>query len=233
MVFSGYEECLRRGIKLSYAPIETLVDVNQANQDSWKSFLGIFDYRLGQLHAKNSMCLVGRNNEGEIVYTRAARLFELGGDNEVPNFYQLIQQMLHIYGDASERHDAEESWQVSGGAIDVMKSIDGRVVFSGGVWCHPHYRKQGFTAVASAVGRACAHSAWDNDYTVTFMARSVIDGGHAQRTGYENIAWTVEARNASIGNMDIAFLWINKKDTLEQISNILNHIASGRQPERN
>ena len=70
----------------------------------------------------------------------------------------------------------------------------------------------------ASIGRACSHAAWDNDYTVTFMAKSVVEGGHARKTGYDNVSWTVHARNASIGNLDIAFMWVDRAETMRQIS---------------
>lgn len=225
-VLRAYAECQRRGVWLSFAPIECLVDINRQNQASWSPLLSVFDHRFGQLNNDNSFCIVGRNEDNEIIYTRAARLYDIGPGGTASNFAQLTEQMLHLYGQPCDAPNNNESWTVSGHAADEMKNITGRVAFSGAVWCHPTFRKRGFTSIASSIGRACSHAAWDNDYTVTFMAKSVVDGGHASKTGYANVSWTIHARNASIGDLDIAFMWVDRDETMRQISEKLDALST-------
>ena len=199
-----------------------MVEINRQHQDSWSPLLSIFDHRFGQLGADNAFCIVGRNDQNEIIYTRAARLYNIGPGGAAADFKQLTENMLHLYGAPCDAPDPNENWSVSGTAVDAMQGIAGRVAFSGAVWCHPSFRKRGgFTSIASSIGRACTHAMWDNDYTVTFMAKSVVDGGHARKTGYENVSWTVHARNASIGDLDIAFMWVDRAETMRQISDKL------------
>lgn len=217
-VLQAYAECQRRGVWLSFAPIEWLIEINRQHQESWSPLLSIFDHRFGQLNADNSFCIVGRNDKNEIIYTRAARLYEIGIGSPATDFRELTETMLHLYGQPSDAPDSNESWSVSGPAVEAMQGITGRVAFSGAVWCHPDFRKRGFTSIASSIGRACSHAVWDNDYTVTFMAQKVVEGGHARKTGYDNVSWTVHARNASIGDLDIAFMWVDRAQTMAQIA---------------
>ncbi|MGI9476403.1 MAG: hypothetical protein ACR2PI_06850 [Hyphomicrobiaceae bacterium] len=225
-VLRGYAECQRRGVRLSFAPIEILTEINQRHRESWAPLLSIFDHRFDQLKHDNSFCIVGRNDSNEIIYTRAARLYRLGPGEQIGNFAELTEQMHHLYGRPSDAANENESWTLSGPAAEAMKSISGRVVFSGAVWCHPTFRKLGFTSIASSIGRACSQAIWNNDHTVTFMAKSVVDGGHAEKTGYSNVSWTVHARNASIGDLDIAFLWMGRDEALKQIEKMLRTTLS-------
>ena len=217
-VLQAYAECQRHGVWLSFAPIEWLVEINRQHQESWSPLLSIFDHRFGQLSADNTFFIVGHNDRNEIIYTRAARLYDIGPDAAATDFKQLTENMLHLYGAPSDAPDPNESWSVTGTAVEAMQGVSGRVAFSGAVWCHPSFRKRGFTSIVSSIGRSCTHAMWDNDYTVTFMAKSVVEGGHARRTGYENVSWTVHARNASIGDLDIAFMWVDRAETMRQIS---------------
>lgn len=217
-------ECQRRGVRLFFAPISWLYDINRCNQDSWSPLLSIFDHRFGQINRGNSFCIVGLNSNNEIIYTRAARLYHLGHDRADADFGSLTEQMRHLYGQPSDAPNDNESWTLSGQAAVAMRSISGRVSFSGAVWCHPSFRKRGLTSIASSIGRACSQAIWDNDYTVTFMAKSVVEGGHADKTGYSNVSWTVHARNATIGDLDIAVLWIDRNEALNHIAKLLDTV---------
>ena len=220
-VLRAYAECQRRGVWLSFAPIEILTEINQRNRESWAPLLSIFDHRFDQLKQDNSYCIVGRSDANEIIYTRAARLYRLGSGEADANFAELTERMRHIYGKPSDAPNENETWSLSGPASETMKLISGRVAFSGAVWCHPTFRKRGFTSIASSIGRACSQAIWGNDYTVTFMVKNVVNSGHAAKTGYSNVSWTVHARNTSLGDLDLAFLWMDRDEAMMQVENML------------
>ena len=225
---AAYAECRRLGVTLSFAPISALVEINKQNKDSWPPLLPLFDHRFGQINEDNSFCMVGRDRGGSIVYTRAARLYELGPDRPSANFLECTERLQHFYACPSDGPNKDERWSASGEAVDAMRAISGRVSFSGAVWCHPGHRKSGISAAASHIGRSYAYAKWGNDFSVTFMAKGVVDGGHAQRLGYSNsnVTWTVHARNASIGDLDIAFVWTDADDIIQKADHQLGRLTS-------
>ena len=50
--------------------------VNKANKASWRPSLPIFDPQCGRFEAEATLCLLGRNEEGEVVLSQAARFFD-------------------------------------------------------------------------------------------------------------------------------------------------------------
>ena len=64
-----------KGIRLSFASMDELVDANRRNLDSWQPLVPIFDPEIGGITDKNGFCIVGRNADGEIIATQAARLY--------------------------------------------------------------------------------------------------------------------------------------------------------------
>jgi len=221
---AAYAECLRLGVTISFEPISALVEINEKNRDTWPPLLSVFDYRFGQLNVDNSFCIVGRDRDGRIIYTRAARLYELGPDRPSANFLECTERLQHLYACPSDAPNKEEHWSASGEAADAMRSMTGRVTFSGAVWCHPDHRKSGLPAVIAPIGRSYAYAKWANDFSLTFMAKGVVAGGHAKRLGYSDtkVAWTVHARNASIGDLDIAVVWTDADDIINRVEQNLS-----------
>ena len=67
----------QRGIRLEFAPITELVDLNRANKASWGVFAQTLDSRYTDISAASSYCLLGRNEVGEVVAAQAGRLYSL------------------------------------------------------------------------------------------------------------------------------------------------------------
>src|SRR5215813_2931016 len=66
----------RRGVTLSFAPMQDLMDVNRANPETWRPLLPLFDPACGGITDDNSFCILGHNAKGEVVATQAARLYD-------------------------------------------------------------------------------------------------------------------------------------------------------------
>ncbi len=226
LFLQAHAEFARNGLTLSLAPMSILNELNRANSDSWPPLLQVFDDSLGCLNPGNSICIVARDADGEVVYTRAARRFDLGEGGVAPNFAELTRSVRHIYPSSADALARGEIWEPEGEAAKIMAGISGTISYSGAVWCHPRYRKRGFTVIGSLLGRAYSFARWNTDYTVTFMTEGVVGSGHATKTGYTHLVWNIAATNTSLGDLNLAFLWTDTAEILAQVEGMLADLSS-------
>src|SRR5262249_60100760 len=78
-VLRGEAAARARGVTLSFASMQDLMFVNEANRDAWGPVFPGFDPAYNDLTPKNSFCLLGRNAGGEIVATQAGRFYDWTG----------------------------------------------------------------------------------------------------------------------------------------------------------
>src|SRR6516165_10068682 len=79
LVLAADTAARRRGVLLSFAALDELVAINEANSDTWRRLLPLFDPRRGGFDANSAVCLLGRNDAGDVVLTQAARFFQWRG----------------------------------------------------------------------------------------------------------------------------------------------------------
>ncbi|HRK19003.1 MAG TPA: hypothetical protein PK970_08605, partial [Hyphomicrobiaceae bacterium] len=79
------------GLTLTFGSFEELLEANTLNRASWKPVTSMFDHRYSAagLAPDRAFCLFGRNRQGEIVATQAARLFDLDETSLYDEFVSL------------------------------------------------------------------------------------------------------------------------------------------------
>lgn len=203
-----------RGISLAFGTPDEFAQVNEQNRDSWRPLIPIFDPQTGGFSADNGFCILGRNQQGVVVATQAARFYLLGDKT----FCDAATDLSLYYADAAAARARGESCHVTSQAT---RNIRGRVVFSGGGWYHPDYRGRLLSCILPRVSRAYAFSRWNSDFTVSMMAEGVITGGMAERCGYTNVDWDVSIRNFSVGDLRLAFVWMDTTQMLADLESFL------------
>ena len=220
-VFLKAEQALReRGITLSFASFEELVEANRSNSDTWRPLLPIFDPDFGGLDPRNSYCLLGRNSRGEVVASQGGRLYQWGDTN----FFDEAASMRLFYPDPSRPAPPTEGVVIT---AERTKQISGQVVFSGAGWYRPDYRKKDLGVILSRVSRALAYTRWKTDATVTIMAEGVFKGGFPERAGYTNFDWELNLKNFAVGTVRTAVLWMSEAQMLEDFSWFLDDFETG------
>ena len=213
----AYAHVYSFGVRLSLEPIADLVHINAQNRDSWPPLVSIFDARLGSVNEDNCFCIVGRDRNGRAVYTQAARLYDCDATSMPPNFCNVVETLNHVYPDPQNAIARGEAWLPQDDARQAMSNITGRFAFSGAAWCHPEHRKRGFTGIIPRIARAYAHTLWNTKHTVTFMTEAVVRGGQMRKTGYTNLAWAVETKKTSMGNIRFGFLWMSTDQMISDL----------------
>jgi hypothetical protein len=201
-----------RGVELSFAPLETLLEVNRANPATWRPLLPIFDHTAGGIAADNGFAIVGRNRSGEIVATQAARLYKWTDCS----FRDAAEDLTLFYPDPERQKRPGERCPVTAPAA---RNLTGRCVFSGAVWFHPDYRGRWLTGILPRLSRALAHTRWYCDYTLTIMAEGVVRGGTAERVGYRHVDWDLTLINSPVGDhIRCAVCWMPTADMLADLA---------------
>jgi hypothetical protein len=203
-----------RGINLSFVPIEVLTEVNRQNTDSWPPLFAVFNPELGAIDDKNSFALVGRNASGKVIAAQGARFYDVGNRT----FREETESLSLYYPDPDRQRLPGESCTITAPAAD---TIAGQFIYSGAVWYHPEYRKQGLTSILPRITKAISLTKWGSDVTLSFMVDKVVAGGTAQRAGYRHVEWEVLLRNSLFGDARLALIWSNADELVDYFSGLL------------
>lgn len=219
-LFLRWDDDLRkRGISLSFVPAEVLLHVNRQNSDSWRPLFPVFNAEVSGFNDDNGFCLLGRNEDGQVVAAQAARLYNITSGT----FREETESLRLLYSDPERLKQPGETCSVSAKSAD---RFTGRVVFSGAVWYHPEYRRQGLTSILPRLTKAYALTKWYTDAIVSFMAEDVVKGGTAERAGYAHVDWDVVMKNSLLGDLRLAFIWSSTAELIKYFSGSLREADS-------
>lgn len=212
----------QRDVHLSFASMRQLVEINRLNSDTWRPILPHYDPAFWGKSQHSAFCLLGRNNTGDVVATQAARLYDLDGTN----LHDMAESLQLFYPDPGRMRRAGESCAITAPSA---RRIVGRIAFSGAAWYRPDYRGRDLSSILPRVSRAYAHTIWNTDVTVTFIAKALVDNGAWRRAGYTNLEWDVELRNFPIGPYHGALVWM---ETDEMLADLSTHMPRAAQIDR-
>lgn len=203
-----------RGINLQFVPIEMLTEANRQNRDSWPPLFAVFSPELGSINASNSFALIGRNAAGKIIAAQGARFYDVGDHT----FREETESLRLYYSDPDRQRLPGESCTITAPSAE---TITGQFIYSGAVWYHPEYRKQGLTSILPRITKALALTKWGSDVTLSFMVDKVVAGGTAQRAGYRHVEWEILLRNSLFGDARLALIWSNAEELIDYFSGLL------------
>jgi len=208
----------RRGVTLTFAPMQDLIDINRANPETWRPLLPLFDPACGGISGDNSFCILGHNAKGEIVATQAARLYRWPGTS----FHEEASSLRLFYADPDRHRGEREQVEVT---APIAKLLTGSVIFAGGIWYRPDYRNVGLPYILPWLSRALAYTRWKHDFSMSIMAEEVYARGMARRSGYTKADWEVWLRHTPVdpnGNIRCALVWMDEGDLLGGVREFLS-----------
>ena len=203
-----------RGVYLTFATLEELAIVNRTNSQTWQSILPIFDTGPDSGHDANAFCLLGRDRDGAVVATQAARFFDFEGTTLLEE-----SQSLRLF------YPRLDPAQISGRQCIVTgpkaKLITGKVLYSGGAWYRKDFRGRGLSTILPRISRAYGFTLWNSAYTVSFLREALIHNGVAARYGYTNFDWHADLINITSADLHGALGWIDTQQLLDDLSAFL------------
>lgn len=210
-----------RGIFLELGSFDDLLRVNEANRDSWLPLFPALNPQFCKLNEDNSFCIVGRDDEGEIVATQAGRLFDL----QDSSFADAALNMTLLYDDPSESANPNEVWTVS---APMASELRGKIAFTGAVWYHPKVRGRGLASLIPRLARAFALARWNINATVVMMSKNTHSQGLFRKTGHVNFQDGVHARASTHGDVDYLLFWMLQTDIMREVGDFLAAEGNGR-----
>jgi hypothetical protein len=201
-------------IHLRVTTLDEIVAVQKANQDSWKTFLPLFD---PQFHNTDcpSFAMVGETSQGQVVATLASRFFDWSDSN----FTREAEGLRLTYTDPEKHALPGEACLVTACA---GKGIEGRVAYSGAAWYHPSKRGLGLFEIVPRISRSVAHSLWNTDCTVSISVETLVKKKVVHRVGYANLEYGVVFRNSRMGDVSLALVWSKTNEMLADIEDRLS-----------
>jgi hypothetical protein len=169
-----------RGVTLSLTTLDELMEVNRRNTATWHSLVSTFDPVRGGATAETGFAILGRDAQGEVVATQAARFFDWSHSN----LRDEVTSLRMYYADPKASARADERAVISAPSAP---KLGGRVLFTGGAWYRKDYRGKLLSMIMPRIGRTIAYTRWKIDYAVGMMADGVVAGGLAQRCGFTNV----------------------------------------------
>jgi hypothetical protein len=206
-----------RGITLSFAPMQDLMDINRANPETWRPLLPLFDPACGGITDDNAFCILGRNGKGEIVATQAARLYRW----EDTSFHEEASSLRLFYAEPERLKLKDEQVEVTAPAA---RQLTGAVIFAGGIWYRPDYRGRGLPYILPWLCRTYAYTRWKHDFSLSIMAEEVYKRGMAQRSGYSKADWEVWLRRTPVdpdGDIRCALVYMDSGELLDGAADFL------------
>lgn len=201
------------GVNIALASFDELAAVNRANRDSWLPLSPVFDPAFGGVTPENGMALIGRNAAGRAVVAHACRSYRLQR-----SLKEEIESLRFFYAEPENHRQPGEAIEVT---APTASTTMGEVVYTGAVWYHPDYRKQGLLRFTSPIIRALAYTRWSTDFLFSFMVRENIASGLAARGHFPHVEWRVVLTNTPLARdqtLDEAFVWTNASEMRGQFT---------------
>jgi len=176
-----------------------------------------FDPSICNLNEKNAFWLIGRNDEGDLIHTQAAKRIPLGGRS-------LSSFLLRQFRDFPPPLQGVDLRQSRFRATPGTHRVVGEVAYHGEFWVAPErgkYRGVGLAPVFGRSGMLEMMQRWDPDWIYGFILNVVAFKGFGARIGYLHLEpsvlkWVVDGRDAPIDT----FLAYNSRDDLEYLLDI-------------
>ncbi|ACI52188.1 conserved hypothetical protein [Gluconacetobacter diazotrophicus PA1 5] len=148
---------------------DRLVEVNRRNQDTWEPLSPIYDPELSDISMNNVIYIEGQA-DGEAAVTLILRRY----DWPTSTLHEEWESGRFAYRDPETQMDPSEKWVAD---APMASEIGGRVVFAGGLWCHPNFRRKRLPILTVAMMRSISLAVWNPDFAI-----GMIEAGPLART---------------------------------------------------
>ncbi len=145
------------GLTLQAISPTTLLDIFDANRETWESIGPQFNNRDSEFKTGAAAIFAAYTATGEPVGTCGVRYFDLG----TQTLTQSIASLDFMYGEQAPRHRLNSQCHLP---ADVGDQLTGRLILSGAQWIHPKLRGSGLAQIIVLVPRAYALSQWQFDF---------------------------------------------------------------------
>lgn len=205
--FLEADEYIRdRGIRLTVShDFDALARLNerQVAAGTWYPLVRAFDTRFGDIGPENGYWIAGIDAHGEIVSSQCGRFYEWHDSCLADHMEQLL------FGDRSQGAEVHVT-------APVARIIRGKVLFNGGAWIHPAYRRHGVASIAAKVGRTFGTANWGCDWIVGTLQQDKYKLGMHRHYGFSQISFALHAPGSPWGDDPIGITYQNPMELLAE-----------------
>lgn len=175
--FLRAEEALENlGIRLSLGSFEELAALYGDHAATWGELVPLFDHRACEIDDR-SLCLLGRDADGEIVTAIATRYFDLGGSS----LKEEMESLRFFFPGRDTSAMAADDIRITAPSA---ARIDGALSYTGGFWVRPDHRGRQLPWILPQIARNYAVTAWNVPYDLSVGKRGFLRADVARMYHY-------------------------------------------------
>jgi hypothetical protein len=216
-------ELSEKGVALEFCSLEDLKRVNEANRDSWRPLLPMFDHELTPVPPENAFCMLARDRRGEAIGAQGGLLYTLTSGTLKDEF----ESMRFFYKDPARQCLPGEMARIS---APIASEMVGRVAFVGAVWYRPDWRGKGLVGPMGRANRAYAFTRWYADYSISIMTEELVKAGFAANAVWPHVEWDIHLTNVTTlrnRTFRLALIWT---DVEEQLAHFRDYVGAPASP---
>jgi len=203
-------ELVEKGVELSFATLEEMKEVNEANRDSWRPLLPMFDHELTPVPRDNRFAILARDRKGKVIAAQGGLLYSLTRSTLKEEF----ESMRFFHKDPDRQRLPGEMAQITAPSAETMV---GRIAFVGAVWYHPDWRGKGLVGPMGRINRAYAFTRWYADYSISIMTEELVNAGFARNAVWPHVEWDIHLTNVTTlrnKTFRLALIWTDVEEQL-------------------
>ena len=217
-ILEGDKAVRNIGLRLRLrSDFDELIYINQQHVaiGNWLPIPEAFNPKFAELTQENAFWVSGENDQGDIVVTWAARIYNWIGTN-------LAEQVrVAWYG-----RDLGQPCVVTAEAATLISGI---VSCAGASWVRPDFRGKHLSHLMPRIGKAYACSRWPIDWAIGFIGLRNLDKGLAASYGQKNLSYSILYPGSAWGEVALAYTTV--ADVYEDLASFLaKHLCSAEDP---
>ena len=212
------EHIRANGIRLTVrTDFEELSRLNEEQNaaGNWHALVRAFDSRYSSISAADGYWIAGIDENGDMISSQCGRFYEWPESCLADHIEQLM------YGDSSKGAEIFIDSQAA-------RMIRGKVLFNGGTWIHPKYRRNGVATLAAKVGRLFGAANWGCDWICGALRQHDADAGMHKRYGYGQVSFGMRAPGSPWGDGPIGIMYQNPMELMAEAELFVKRRADRR-----
>jgi hypothetical protein len=165
------------GLTARICPMEDLVTAYEANKSTWNGLTPIFDSRYAPIDMQDAACMLVYDRKGDAVASGACRKLELGARSVA----DASDDLTLFYGAAAPTYAGRHRCDMSAPSA---KHLRGTLVYYGGLWVRPDFRRSGACEVLREASRYYAATQWVYSHEFSVGAAPFLSPSLQKRYAY-------------------------------------------------
>src|SRR4051794_13936299 len=208
-ILMGDRAARRMGLHLRVRhDFDALLSLNryEAARGNWYPVIDMFNPERVALNPENAFWISGENENGEIVVTWGARIYDWHGTSLAE------QACAMFYG--------EDRGQPCVITAEAASRVSGVVVCGVASWVRPDRRRQHLSRLIPRIGKAYACARWPIDWSFCYVTKKHVEQGLAASYGQRNVSHSISYPGTPW--LDIVLAYSTATEVYEDMTSFLD-----------